>query len=72
MDHIDEMLHDCHRILTELEPLLAHMPQVQRMLGQTGRLRAAFGKGGNGAIPKREATPFYVGQASADSKEVGA
>ena len=39
LDHIDSMLHDIHRMLTELEPLLPLVPRALALLDPGAAMR---------------------------------
>jgi hypothetical protein len=72
LDHIDAMLHDCHRMLMELEPLLPLIPRALALLDPGGPMRRYLKprRGGNGAVPQRTSAPVHVGEASQDRRPV--
>ena len=69
LDHLDTMLHAIKTTLDQIQPLVPLIPRALSLLDPGRAMRRKWGKD---AVPKSEAAPVHVGEASEDRPPMGA
>jgi hypothetical protein len=66
------MLHHILKKVSQLDPLVPHLPRALALLDPGAAMRRTWKRGKADAVPQREAAPVSVGEASEDRPPLGA